>query len=323
MSLDARHRHTEDNRISAIVEPTQYFDFQQSLRFLDTSGANDRLDTLNIDDAMLTRPMLLHDAPHKVTLQAVDDGLQVTVQAPDEHPAPDDDILQAAIDWATWRFWLATDMDAVRDAIAADDYGEELVDEYFPLRPANYASAWEAILISVVHAQIYPGLAKQLDNTLAETYGMKAIFNGEKVHLTPRPFDLLKAFPDELRGMKFSRQKADYLTSIPQTLMDHPDVYDFRAMRQMDGREVVKQLKELRGVGKWTSQNVAMRGVPHADVFIDEDNLRKTLAPYYFRSVDDIDKRSFLEVTERFAPYRSFACFYSYSKYFSVSRDGE
>lgn len=317
--MQIQHIATDDNHISGVIQPTAHFNFRQSLRFLDESGANDRLDTFDPDAETLSRPLLLNDAPYRVTLQAEAEGaLQVTVQAPDEQPAPDETILREAVAWADRRFWLSVDMNAVRDAIAVDDFGKELVERYFPLRPANYASAWDAILISVVHAQIYPGLATQLDNTLAEQYGMNATFDGETVHLTPRPFDLLKVFPDELRGMKFSRQKADYLTSIPQTVMNNPDTYNFLHMREMDGRAAVKQLKELRGVGKWTSQNVAMRGLPHTDVFIDEDNLRKTLAPYYFRSVDAIDKSGYLGITERFAPYRSFACFYAYAKYFDV-----
>lgn len=314
----------EKNSIHGIITATKHFDFVQSLEFLDSSGANDRLDMIDTDEAILKRPMLIDDIPYMVMLEAVEQlKLKVTIQAQDDDELPDEAALQYAADWAGHRFWLFVDMDAVCDALAVDDYGKLIVDTSFPMRPANYPSAWEALLISVNHAQVFPGLAKTLDNNLAEVFGMKGIFEGETYYLTPRPFDLLRANPDELRGMKFSRQKADYLTTIPNTVLDEAPMYHFEAMREIDGQEVVKTLKKLRGVGEWTSQNVAMRGLPHLDVFIDEKATRAEIAPFYFRNEDEIDKKNFQEAVAQFAPYRSFACYYAYMRHFGSSSGDE
>ncbi|MEL7435833.1 MAG: hypothetical protein AAFN11_17945 [Chloroflexota bacterium] len=318
--MEITHIEKTDKTISGIITATPPFDFAQSLGFLENSGANDRLDTVNADEATLVRPMLLADHPHRVTLSAEDGtNIRVTIRTSDGEDVPAEAILQEAVEWANHRFWLDVDMNAVKDAISGDDYGDMLVDTQFPSRPANYPSAWEALLISVVHAQIYPGLAQKLDDTLAEVYGRQATFEGEKAYLTPRPFDLLRAFEDELRGMKFSRQKADYLTTFPQTIMDNPKDYNFIAMRDEEGEEVVKRLKDLRGVGAWTSQNVAMRGLPHKDVFIDEKTTRKAIAPFYYRNEDEITKGNFQKTVARFAPYRSFACYYTYMHHFGMS----
>ncbi len=319
--MQSKNVTTSKNTISAVISASQQFDFKQSLAFLDNSGANDRLDMLDKEGSLLQRPMLLDDHPFLVTLEALQDtDLQVTVQAPDEEDAPNLAVLDEAIAWANRRFWLDIDMDAVKDAIAGDEFGNMLVDMMSPARPANYASAWEALLISVTHAQIYPGLAKKLDDTLAEVFGIKAVFDGETFYLTPRPFDLLRADEEELKGMRFSRQKADYLTSIPQTIMNDMTTYDFEDMRQRDGQSVINELTALRGVGAWTSQNVAMRGLPHPDVFIDEKSTRKALAPFYYRNEDAITKKNFQETVARFAPYRSFACYYTYMYHFDVQR---
>lgn len=306
------------NTISGIVRASKGFDFTQSLKFLDDSGANDRLDVFDTEGGLLQRAMLLNDSPYLVTLSAQDGrDLEVTVQAPDSENAPDETILQSAVDWANRRFWLDIDMEAVKSALAGDDYGDMLVDSFAPMRPANYASAWEALLISVTHAQVYSGLARKLDDTLAEVFGTKAIFDDDTYYVTPRPFDLLPAIEEELKGMRFSRQKASYLTRIPQTIMDESSTYDFLAMREQDGQAVVATLKKLHGVGAWTSQNVAMRGLPHADVFIDEKSTRKAIAPFYYRNLDAITDKNFQETVARFAPYRSFACYYTYMHHFT------
>ncbi|GAB5490567.1 MAG: hypothetical protein Phog2KO_07820 [Phototrophicaceae bacterium] len=306
------------NTISGIVRASKGFDFTQSLKFLDDSGANDRLDVFDTEGGLLQRAMLLNDSPYLVTLSAQDGrDLEVTVQAPDGESAPDETILQSAVDWTNRRFWLDMDMEAVKSALAGDDYGDMLVDSFAPMRPANYASAWEALLISVTHAQVYSGLARKLDDTLAEVFGTKAIFDDEVYDITPRPFDLLPAIEEELKGMRFSRQKASYLTRIPQTIMDESSTYDFLAMREQDGQAVVATLKKLHGVGAWTSQNVTMRGLPHADVFIDEKSTRKAIAPFYYRNLDAITDKNFQETVARFAPYRSFACYYTYMHHFT------
>lgn len=308
------------NTISGVVTASKGFDFIQSLKFLDDSGANDRLDVFDKEGGLLQRTMLLDDTPYLVTLSAQDGrDLEITVQAPDGDDAPSEDLLQGASDWANKRFWLDIDMEAVKSAIAGDDYGDMLVDTFAPMRPANYASGWEALLISVTHAQIYPGLARKLDDTLAEVFGTKAIFDDEVSYITPRPFDLLPAIEEELKGMRFSRQKASYLTRIPKTIMDESSIYDFVAMREQDGQIVVNTLLKLHGVGAWTSQNVAMRGLPHADVFIDEKSTRKAIAPFYYRNLDAITKKIFQETVARFAPYRSFACYYTYMHHFNNS----
>lgn len=312
-----------DNLLKTIVTPARHFNLAQSLNFMEESGASDWLDQVDKDAPLLKRPMLLHDTPLMVRVtQVADDGIEISVRAPDADDAPQDAHLQAAVDWANRRFWMDLDMTKVKDAIGqADDFGSKLVDSFWPVRPANYASAWDALLKSVVHAQIYPGLAQQLDVALAETYGIQATFQGQTYYLTPRPFDLLKAFEDELRGMKFSRQKADYLTTFPQTIIDDPTTYNFMAMRNRDGQDVVADLQKLRGVGVWTSQNVAMRGLPHADVFIDEKATRAAIAPFYYRNEDEITKKNFQKTVAKFAPYRSFACYYTYMWHFGSQRN--
>ncbi|MEO1287310.1 MAG: hypothetical protein AAFV93_06045 [Chloroflexota bacterium] len=320
--MQTNHIEHSGNTISGVVTASKYFDFTQSLAFLDNSGASDRLDVLNADDGLLQRTMLLDDHPYLVTLQSQEDtDLEVIVQSPDGEDAPTEAILTEAVAWANRRFWLDVDMDTVKDAITGDEYGDMLADTFSPSRPANYPSAWEALLISVTHAQIYPGLAIQLDDTLAVVFRPKATFDEQTYYLTPRPFDLLRANEEELKGMRFSRQKADYLTTIPQTIMNDLVTYDFDDMRQRDGEEIVKTLKDLRGVGAWTSQNVAMRGLPHTDVFIDEKSTRKAIAPFYYRNGDAITKKNFQKTVARFAPYRSFACYYTYMHHFGMEDD--
>jgi 3-methyladenine DNA glycosylase/8-oxoguanine DNA glycosylase len=311
-----------DNATQATVPATKHFDTQQSIKFLSDSGAVNQLDDINEDFTRLRRAMRLRDIPYLVIVEPGEgDSMRVTVQAADDQPAPGDEIMQAAAEWANRRFFLDVDMDAVKKALAVDDYGKMLVAQCWPARPSNYGGPWDALLKGVIHAQIYPGFASKLDDYVRVTYGERVTFDGETINLFPRPIELAFANEHDLRAAKFSRQKADFAVNLSRMLLDDPVTYDFETLRQMPGEDVVKTLKTLRGVGEWNSQNTAMRGLPHLDVFIDEKTTRKAIAPHYSRT-DDMNKREVAAAVERFAPYRTFACYYTYMHHFDMGGKG-
>lgn len=298
--------------------PTEHFSFAQSLEFMQSSGAVNHLDQVNDDKTQHQRPLRLGDRVFWVVLESPDDKtLTITVAPADDAPPPEDTHLQQAIQWANRRFFLDLDMGAVQAALSTNAYGEELITRYYPGRPANYPSAWEALVRSVVHSRIFPGLAQKLDAYLCETYGTAFTYQGQIYHLIPTPEQLAKATPDDLRAARFSRQKAEYLVTFSQQILDEPDVYDFEAMTDLPGDEIVERLSKLHGVGPWTAQNVAMRGVPHLDVFIDEKTTRETLTPYFGKD-GKITKKQVADSTSNYAPYRSIVCYYTYMKHFDM-----
>jgi len=301
------------------LHPTEGFYWKQSLEFVDDSGATNHLDQIAEDFSSLARPLRLGTAVYWITLTGENDGtaVRLALRAPDDADPPSDDVLDEAVAWANRRFFMDVEMDEVENALKGDKYGAELLTRFFPARPANYPSAWEALIKSVVHMQIYPGFAAQLDDYLCRNYGTTVTFDGETFHMVPTPAELLAAIPDDLRAAKFSRQKADFLTTIPFQIKEEPEKFDFEAMRERDPDESVQTLKELHGVGDWVAQNVVMRGLPHTDLFIDEKTTRAALTPVYGKA-DNLGKRAMRDAVARFSPYRSFACYYTYMKHFDM-----
>lgn len=310
---------TDDQTVTTTLQGTEHFNFKQSLQFVKDSGATTLSERISDDNTTLERPLRLGARMLWVTLRSAeeDSAVELTLTAVDDAEPPTQAELDQAAAWATRRFWIDVDMGAVEKAIAVDDYGKELITRFFPARPANYPNAWEALIKSVIHSQIYPGFAQKLDEYLCRNYGTVVTYAEETFYLYPTPEQLVTAPPDDLIAAKFSRQKADFLTTIPQQMLDEPDVYDFEAMRSRDGEEVIKTLKQLHGVGDWTAQNVAMRGLPHLDVFIDEKATRETLTPVYGKE-NKITKKQVRVGVERFSPYRAFACYYTYMKHFGM-----
>jgi DNA-3-methyladenine glycosylase II len=309
----------DEAALTAILTPDSPLDFRQAMTSLKESGANDQTDKLDETLNWLERPYMIQGKPFLVRLTNLSTKpespqLSLTVWADDTaDDPPTTEIMQLAAELVGRRFYLDADMQAVREAIRVNEYGAQLADIYWPARPTALGGAWEALLKTVISNQIYPGLAVRLQQAVLEFYGTRVHFNGKEKRFFPTAEKLAELSPEDLLGMKFSRQKASYLPGIANAILENPVKFDFERLRKIPGSEAVAILDELPGVGPWTAHYVAMRGLPHDDVFIDEKGLRKTLATGYGKWADLTDDQ-FTSLTEVFAPYRSFACYYSYMK---------
>ncbi len=300
--------------------------FQQQLDSLRESGANDLLDELGAkgEHSWLERPIQLNGQPFLMRL--TDNGsdesetnVGLRLQAADEANDPPGEIeIHQAVALASQRFWWELDMEAVRQALSVNEYGQELVTRFWPARPTNLPGPWEALLKTVVSVQIYPGLATRLQQALLDNYGENPTnFSGRTYRFYPSVERLAEVYSEDLLGMRFSRQKANYVPGIAQMILAQPEKFDWERLRGLPGPEAVAILDELPGVGPWTAHYVAMRGLPHPDVFIEEAGLRKALAA-------NLDRRAELSATEAaqltaiYAPYRSIACYYTYMKMYSA-----
>ena len=311
-----------DLTVTTTLTPTAPYEFHPALQTLKDSGAHDLLDVLDDGLRWIERPLLLNGRPFVVRLTEATNTpdaprLLLSVRAPDTTAPPDQHIVDLAAEWATRRFFLDTDMRNVRDVLAVNNYGSELVARFWPLRGANLSSAWEGLLKTVISVQIYPGLAVKLLKGILDFYGTKAQFGGQDRQFYPPPAALAAITPDDLLGLRFSRQKAAYIPGIARAIIEKPERYDFERLRNLPGKEAVAILDELPGVGPWTAHYVAMRGLPHSDVFVDEAKLNQQVAA-------GLDWREKLapgeinDLTADFAPYRTFACYYSYMKMYDA-----
>ncbi len=313
----------DEGTVTTLILPTAPFEFKQSLTSLKNSGATDQTDILDEQLGWLERPLLLNGKPFLVRLSDLTPDpssprLQLTLWAEDNaDTSPSETDLRLAAEWANRRFFLDLDMEKVREALKVDSYGEELSVIYWPSRPGNLGGAWEGLLKTVISNQVYPGLAVQLQRGLLAFYGTLVHFKGKEYRLFPSVEKMAAIQPDDLLGMKFSRQKASYLPGIAQMIEANLERFDFERLRGLPGEEAVAILDELPGVGPWTAHYVAMRGLPHLDVFIDEQGLRKTLAVAYDHPAA-LSNDEFSNLTKIFAPYRTFACYYTYMKMYNV-----
>ncbi len=317
---------TDQAAVTAFIRLTPAMDFRQQLVSLRQSGAHDLLDVMSegTAEAWLERPVKLSGQPFLLRLTAPEgEGpsgvIRLRLQASDAADLPPTEAeVREALQWAATRFWWDLDMNEVREALCVNEFGQSLVNSYWPLRPPNMAGPWEGLLKTVISVQIFPGLAVRLQQALVEFYGDGSVkFGGKGRFFYPSVERVAVIIPEDLVGIKFSRQKARYLPAIAEMLLAQPERFDWQRLRSLPGPEAVAILDELPGVGPWTSNYVAMRGLPHPDVFIDEAGLRKLVAAGFGRG-PELSGEEATRLTAEFSPHRSMACYYSYMRMYNA-----
>lgn len=302
--------------LSATLIPPAPFEPGEALALVAATGAIDSFDRVSPLRDRLERAVALDGLPFLLSVEAVATeydapGLRLVVRAADGAPPPDDSALDLAKSWVTRRFGLDTDMTAMRAVLETSAQGAFLLSRCWPTRPPGLADPWSCLLTAIIGSRIYPGLSTKLQTALATTFGRTASFDGQEFLLYPSVEQLAALLPGDLLDLKFSRQKASYLPAIAQDMLAKPDRYDWDHLRALPGPEAVAILDELHGVGPWTASYVALRGLMHPDVFIDDPGLRHIVAPDV-ANPDHLSADEMIERTEVFAPYRSFACHYAY-----------
>ncbi len=186
-----------------------------------------------------------------------------------------------------------------------------LVQTFYGMHQPGSVSVFEAIVQAILGQQLAASVARVIRTLLIETYGPRRIFHGQQHYSFPRPEALAAAAVDDLRKLKLSQRKAEYLQGIACAELDTPG--GLNRLRLLPDAEVVKEVTALRGVGKWTAQWVLVRALGRADAFpIGDLALRRIVSQLYFGGESLTDKQ-LEEFSQRWSPHRSLATHYLFT----------
>ena len=79
----------------------------------------------------------------------------------------------------------------------------------------------------------------------------------------------------------------------------------------MSNAELIEYLTEIKGVGKWTTEMLLMFALGREDVFaVDDLGIQNAMIVLYNLNKDDKKqlKLDMLRISEKWSPYRTYAC---------------
>jgi len=144
-----------------------------------------------------------------------------------------------------------------------------VADQFRGFKPPRLHSPFEALVNAIACQQLTLTMGIRLLNSLVETYGLALQTDDGIFHAFPRPQDLADADIEDLRRMKFSYQKARYITGIAQAIVQRE--LDLDEVNSLDDQGAVDRLCDLKGVGRWTAEYFLLRGLGRTHIFPADD----------------------------------------------------
>lgn len=124
------------------------------------------------------------------------------------------------------------------------------------------------------------------------------------------PVEILKLTDEEMRFCQISRQKAKYLRTLSQALINKElDFDELSKLNESDGR---KKLTSIKGIGDWTSDIYLMFCLQNKDIFPLGDVALITTIKELTRVKS---KEGVVRFTKKLKPFRSLAAYFFWYYY--------
>lgn len=143
-------------------------------------------------------------------------------------------------------------------------------------------------------------LAQQISTAVARSMLRKLEARLAPNKLTPESLGQLSF--DDLRAIGLSRQKATYLQDLTEKVVSK--TVRLHRVHRLTDEEIIKELIQVKGIGRWTVQMFLIFCLGRPDVFAPDDfGLRSAIQKLY--GLPDLPKRA--EAEEIAAPWRPHA----------------
>jgi AraC family transcriptional regulator of adaptative response / DNA-3-methyladenine glycosylase II len=206
----------------------------------------------------------------------------------------------AALNWAVERiramFDLSADWVAITAALSGDAALRARMQTLPGLRVPGSWDGFELAVRAILGQQVTVKGATTLTGRLARKYGEEYTGPGGLTHLFPTPARLAEA---DFEGVGLPRARAATVRGLARAVSEGT----VRLTGPVDTAEVVRRLQEIRGIGPWTAQYIAMRAFGDRDAFpVGDLGLLRALG---LKSARELERRA-----EAWRPWRAYAVMY-------------
>lgn len=183
-----------------------------------------------------------------------------------------------------------------------DPFFARLIENLGPctLQPVAQEQYFTALVRGIVSQQVAPQVAEEILGRLADYF---------QHNIQPEQF--LSASVEKLTQLGLSTQKIGYLRDLSNRIID--GTISLSALPGMADADIIRQLTEVKGVGRWTAEMFLILALCRTDVLPAEDfGLQKAVKLWH--KLDKLPGRRELNIiTEPWRPWRSLATWYLWS----------
>ena len=183
-----------------------------------------------------------------------------------------------------------------------------IIKHLYGLRAPKTPTVFEALIIAITEQQIALPVAISMRKILVEKYGDSIEIADKRYYTFPSPESLAKAKPEEIRKLKFSSRKSDYIVDISKKVANGE--IDLEEMKEWDKEIISATLTKIKGIGPWTAEYMMCRGMGRYDALPANDMGLKASVTKYLNKQERVSEKEVRRLLELFGKYKGYAAFY-------------
>jgi len=176
--------------------------------------------------------------------------------------------LHSDIDLAS--FYMDVKKDKILSKIVSQLYGMK----YFTL-----IEPFEIIVRAICQQQLCKNTSSKIEQRLVEEFGSPITLNEHIYYAFPTPNVLARCTVRMLHSCGMSKNKARSILYLARRCVRN-DI-DLNALHKLPTAQIINELLNLRGIGIWSAQYIAMRGYGRYDELVISESLSKAMSYYY------------------------------------------
>jgi len=210
-----------------------------------------------------------------------------------------------------WILGTSQNLNRFYESIVHDQPLNDFGKIFYGLHLPHTQSPYEALILAVLGQQISTNVAHLIRTLMIEKYGSAARYRGMNYYSFPQPIHLAEASLEDLRLLKMSYRKAEYILGISRIISEQSNLLEFESLTE--DQEIITEITRLRGVGRWTAQWLLIRGLGRMDAFpIGDLALNQMVSKIYFDDTPVTDYE-IAKFSERWSPWRTYATIYLFA----------
>jgi DNA-3-methyladenine glycosylase II len=185
--------------------------------------------------------------------------------------------------------------------LSQDKKFKKIIELQQPFSLVKRKNIYLHLCLSIMSQQLSTKVADVFQNRFLNLYGKKI----------PTPQQIITTPFDTLRSIGLSNAKANYILNVCNFFIARK-ITDAQ-LYKMSNEEIINQLTQIKGVGRWTVEMILMFTLGREDVFaVDDLAIQQAMCKLY--TIDSTNKKvmkeKMLKLSKKYSPYNTYACRY-------------
>lgn len=183
-----------------------------------------------------------------------------------------------------------------------------IVQRFMGLKPPMFPSVFECAVNAIACQQLSLNVGMILLSHVAKKFGKRIKTPEGKYHAFPEASALRKRQAEDFRGLGFSFNKAIAIIALSKSVTEGR--LDLERLLDLDNESAVKELLEIRGIGRWSAEYILLRGLGRTGSLPADDIGFRNKLTDWLNIGEKLDYEGVLREIKRFGPYAGLIYFH-------------